>query len=479
MAAQIISFFQRASVSVSRDWSQQEIAEFYRVESALLQAGVQLETDRGLSDEGDPWFIFCRADNGEVFIHFARIDGLYVVDGAAFEEAARGPDFSALVRELIARYPLAKAREKAGGNVFVHPAALLIALVGAAFFQTNEARAAESHDSKGEPRRHSPLITIASAPPPLSGHAPSLSDMDSGQFAAVLLSAVLTLHEDVLVIPQRAIPNVGSTFSVGEHFAAQGVTALISVPEAAGLGPTSSSLDLSVSVHDALGSFMVPESGAVARIEGLAFDTINSFHSSTLQSAQDADLSPPNLPQLPTQPLESGATKPLLILKAIDTPPLSAEALAIVSSSQALSEFLAKALPQIDRLPSSLLTLIAKGDHLDGTSWSLNSEVKPDTADSTPIQTGEVPDQVAAAPLPPKGIGHDPNIDIAVAQFLAHVKSVDILVQHNQIVLYDRNVLDPFADDLNFDSLTFTFDDGSTLSLVGTSSDLRDLHWDF
>ena len=76
-------------------------------------------------------------------------------------------------------------------------------------------------------------------------------------------------------------------------------------------------------------------------------------------------------------------------------------------------------------------------------------------------------------------IGHDPAIDIAVAQFLAQVKYVDILVQNNQIVLYDRNVLNPFAEDLNFDSLTFTFDDGSTLSLVGTALDLRDLHWDF
>ena len=118
MAAQIISLFQQ-TLAPSRDWTQQETAEFYRVESALIQAGVQLESDRGVSDEGDPWFIFCRADNGEVFIHFARIDGYYVVDGVAFESPARGRDFGDLIRSLLANYPLASARARGNSNIFV------------------------------------------------------------------------------------------------------------------------------------------------------------------------------------------------------------------------------------------------------------------------------------------------------------------------------------------------------------------------
>ena len=74
MAAELLSFF-RPAKSVSGDWSTQEIAEFYRVEAALVQAGASVCVDRGVSDEGDPWFVFCRAVDGEVIVHFARIAG--------------------------------------------------------------------------------------------------------------------------------------------------------------------------------------------------------------------------------------------------------------------------------------------------------------------------------------------------------------------------------------------------------------------
>jgi hypothetical protein len=51
----VLSFARRASDS--SDWNQQELSDFYRVESALLQGGLSVTTDRGISDEGDPWFI--------------------------------------------------------------------------------------------------------------------------------------------------------------------------------------------------------------------------------------------------------------------------------------------------------------------------------------------------------------------------------------------------------------------------------------
>ena len=132
MVAQVVSFFNR--VRATPDWSQQELAEFYRVEAALIQAGIQVETDRGLSDEGDPWFIFCRAEDGEVVIHFARYDGQYIIAGPAYEGIARGRDFAALTRDLISRHPLVQPRGPTKkNNVVLHPAAFLIAIVGTAF----------------------------------------------------------------------------------------------------------------------------------------------------------------------------------------------------------------------------------------------------------------------------------------------------------------------------------------------------------
>src|SRR6516164_7030752 len=69
---QVLSFFRAYERG---DWSQPELAEFYRVEDALTKSGVGISTDRGLTDEGEPWFVFFRQDNEEVIVHFARIGG--------------------------------------------------------------------------------------------------------------------------------------------------------------------------------------------------------------------------------------------------------------------------------------------------------------------------------------------------------------------------------------------------------------------
>lgn len=134
----ILSFFRPAPVARG-DWSQQEIAEFYRVEAALTQAGLRVTTDRGLSDEDDPWFVFCRFD-GDVILHFARIDDLYVVASEAFEHPLQGPDFRALLNAVAAEHPTLVPLPRpdangARGNLVLHPAALLAAIVATVAFQ--------------------------------------------------------------------------------------------------------------------------------------------------------------------------------------------------------------------------------------------------------------------------------------------------------------------------------------------------------
>ena len=59
MAAQVFSFVRRQPAPV--DWTRDELAELYRIEHALVQSGLTLDVERGVTDEGDPWFAFCRA----------------------------------------------------------------------------------------------------------------------------------------------------------------------------------------------------------------------------------------------------------------------------------------------------------------------------------------------------------------------------------------------------------------------------------
>jgi hypothetical protein len=119
-----------------RDWSNQELADLYRVEALLVQANIRIETTRGLSDEGDPWFVFCHAD-GEVFVHLARIDGIYVLDGPGLDSVLRGESFAALIDRfasaVTARAPTGNIVQFRPGKrdaiVRLHPAVMLAAMV--------------------------------------------------------------------------------------------------------------------------------------------------------------------------------------------------------------------------------------------------------------------------------------------------------------------------------------------------------------
>ena len=142
MSLNIVSFFNFKSSSRSHDWTQQELAEFYRVEASLVRANIEIETDRGRSDEGDPWFVFCNAKTGEIIVHFARFDGTYVVASPALDGCARGCDFRALIEAQIASHPLIIPKSASGGKLFIHPAALLIVLVATCFFKLSKTTAA-------------------------------------------------------------------------------------------------------------------------------------------------------------------------------------------------------------------------------------------------------------------------------------------------------------------------------------------------
>ncbi len=60
------------------DWSLSELSVFDRARRSLKLQGVDVELECGVTDEGDPWLVFCNAETGEVLGHFARIGDDYV-----------------------------------------------------------------------------------------------------------------------------------------------------------------------------------------------------------------------------------------------------------------------------------------------------------------------------------------------------------------------------------------------------------------
>lgn len=178
-----------------RDWTQQELAQFYRVEWALGQSGIAIETDRGLSDEGDPWFAFCRASDAEVVIHIAREGDDYLLAGFLSDRVQRGRDFAHLVERLLAEHP-AKAIDKRGAsNVVMHPATLLALLVSIAFLQSNEGKAETTHDHSEDAGL---LRSAAVSPVPFAGA--SLRSAATLTGSIVALAATLELAQAMTIL---------------------------------------------------------------------------------------------------------------------------------------------------------------------------------------------------------------------------------------------------------------------------------------
>jgi hypothetical protein len=128
MALNVVSFADR--ISRHCGWSNEEFAELYRVEHALSQTGIPLETDYGITDEGDPWFVFCRCE-GEVLVHIARYDGLYRLCSPALPQPLTGLSFTALTKSFVSGL---RAPVQQSAGVSIHPAALLSVLVAAIFY---------------------------------------------------------------------------------------------------------------------------------------------------------------------------------------------------------------------------------------------------------------------------------------------------------------------------------------------------------
>ena len=59
----------------STDWSLLELSILEQARKTLEFQGGHVEIECGITDEGDPWLVFCDADTSNVLCHFARLDG--------------------------------------------------------------------------------------------------------------------------------------------------------------------------------------------------------------------------------------------------------------------------------------------------------------------------------------------------------------------------------------------------------------------
>ncbi len=130
MTANVLAFPSRGLGP--QPWTNDELAELYRVVEILGRAGLAVETDMGMSDEGDPWFVFCRCDSGDVIAHFARIGGQFVAASIAVDETYRGANFRQIVERMVESQPLILPPPGSGTRLLMHPVVILTAFVATA-----------------------------------------------------------------------------------------------------------------------------------------------------------------------------------------------------------------------------------------------------------------------------------------------------------------------------------------------------------
>lgn len=482
MAAQVLSFFQRAPRVAPRptDWSQQELAEFYRVEGALIRAGISVGTDRGLSDENEPWFCFYRQDDGEVVIHFARIDGEYLIAGAAYEEIARGFDFTALVRNMVARHPLIRRGDK-GGNLSIHPAALLVAVVGTAFFKTGEARADEGGAAPSQ-AHHKPagrpvLLSSGSAVGLTGGAAAmSLPQYDTVQLPAnqaVLILAAALLASDgeapaVTLDPaaRAAISAAAAALDFGGvgGAPATGGEAQAILPATTHAVTVENSPAQTVSSVLALVSLLstlpqtTPANGDGVLLSGAAAEhdfTIMPLHGQSDYGAWTVDVrlgvGPDGAPMVEAVQLVRGVAEAA-----------GAQKITII---------------EVAKLPNVLAELIAKGDHHTvSPNGPTDAPPPPPTVTPEPGDTGQAPPPpVLPDPVkPPPPPASAALVKLFIDYFVSNTPDVTVVKSGMDVVMFDSRVLHDVAHVTTPYSVTFDFDDGSSISLVGYHSSFLD-----
>jgi hypothetical protein len=459
MPAQVVSFLRRVR-PVSRDWAQEELAEFYRVESALLQAGMRIETDRGVTDEGDPWFAFCRVDDGETFIHFARIDGRYIIAGPAYEGVAQGYDFPELVRDLISRHPLVQPnlQRRNNTNIFMHPAALLIAVVGTAFFKTADAKAAELGEDHKSEKRHiagaSPATVPAPVAPLMVGAGPAsgagLVVLDAAQTLTLVASAMAAMtptegHAAAgSILPPPIVETSDWSLPVAEEAHAAPVAVEHAAPPAASTAGARAILEAGsqhqvvVAAPNLTGDWLslaavlldLPKPGAPQAADAISFALSLMPEAAHNTAAVEAALSNAQAAQAAaaaaTAPVSAQAPAPASAeVKVVPPPPAAPAVLVVELNSASLPDIAAirlvrdlgagvthDSIVKLDQLPDVLAKLIANGEHIDPmalppglTPMQLNpvDGASKDDPAKLPADAGAVPSKDAAHDSAVKG----------------------------------------------------------------------------
>ena len=456
-----------------RNWTSQELAEFYRVEASLSRAGIPIETDRGLSDEGDPWFVFCHAHTGDVVIHFARFDGVYIVASPALNGCVRGHDFRALIEAQIDSHPLVVAKPNNSSVKFlIHPAALLVVLVTTCFLKLSAGNAAAAElDHAG----HTPS-------PGSAGH----SDSESG--------------EQAIALDNRTVAVVLAAIAAGlsldsYHYNDTVITGPISTwPDATGSdGPLPASIDLADSLRSDGGALFHThaQDESTASSDPILQDTPSHGASHPPFAGADNHLTTNGVdPSALLAPLQAPSFNSFLLASAVIAPVQHGHDDFVENSPKVMTMVLPDNTDASHEL-TSLLGTSVRSHIVTATTETqqaivhtvmavasanpVNAAASANPVSAVASATGTSSSEPTTSPSAPAAPVHTSAdipatnstvvVDAAINRFTAEHPNFQVIVESREIIMYDPG-LTP-ANLPTASEQIFTFSDGSSVALIG------------
>ncbi|MFT0891712.1 hypothetical protein [Pseudochelatococcus sp. G4_1912] len=84
-------------------WSATEFTELQRTIKRLTDAGFIVEAGWGVTDEGDPWFVFINECDGDLILHLMRLNNSYTAIAPALSGSLHALDLQTLAIETVQR----------------------------------------------------------------------------------------------------------------------------------------------------------------------------------------------------------------------------------------------------------------------------------------------------------------------------------------------------------------------------------------
>jgi hypothetical protein len=456
------------------DWGNQELASIHRAVRLLRSAGVTVETDRGVTDDGSPWTVFC-TPQGDVLVHIARIDSEYFLDGVGLNAPLKGKTFDDLVNRFVERVGDRTTSEKQTNlsnlldlatrrnrKVFVHPAAQLAALIWTAMI-VKDLSIAQAADTYGQaPQGEPEELTLD-----LLNTGPLVHDQIGRQELPEKLEQVVSgafaksRESQVPVIQSAGLLSLAYFLIGSEHLSPGAVLELHKLD--ADQGPDGSAAsDVGAQGHVALDLFLdalVSLASALPQIDELALQDTETIKAD-LSAGLDTVLGLPTLGAMPEKPVDAGLSLDGLIaveetgeLDPVDQPHLKAQAYTVFTDAASPSVSMDDLLDYLDTLPSQPFQgediqvdeILALVPEEDGVGLGSLAQAQPDIEDVDVIS--------------------------AILEFLRTAD--DELAYYREeglhIIAHGGVLTEGSADTM---AVSWTFDDGSQILIMGAADAL-------